>query len=117
MFNTAGSKGINEPKLKSNWEPGTSGGTDADLLELATGEEAVKEGVWASLAVGVVAKEDGVPDWLGGFGTLKSKVPDLRAMFSCCNRARRSLRFSFSEVAAWFFASKSASLSSNCGVR
>ena len=48
-----------------------------------------------------------------GFGTLKSKVPDLRAMFSCCRRARRSLRFSFSEAAAWFFASKSASLSSS----
>ena len=86
MLRTAGSKGMRVPKLKSNWdedEPGTSdGGAEIDLLELAMGEELGPKVVCTEsvvLGVGVVLEDEGPVD----LGILKSKVPDLRAMFSC----------------------------------
>lgn len=55
--------------------------------------------------------------WEGGeaglWGIVKVKEDCLRARFSVCNLDNKSLRFSFSEIAFSFFASRSATLSSN----
>lgn len=111
MLSDAGSNGMSEPKLMSNCDAGCccccccDDGCDNELV----------------LAPGVEKKPlDGCDDcWNAveaaefGFGTENVKAACFNAMFSDCNRDRRSLRLPFSDSACWFFASRAATLSSN----
>jgi hypothetical protein len=78
---------------------------------------------FAELGVGDEAGIDAVGDRMElraeavtvDFGTENVKVDSLSITFSFCSRERRSRRFSFSEVAASFLASRAATLSSSLG--
>ena len=104
-FRTAGSKGIIEPKLKSN-----GGGTGDWTVEVGLLEPAWKCIGGFEVGVGVLY-DDGCTSPF--FGIEKVNWACLRAMFSLCNRDNRSRRFSFSDSACWFLASRAATLSSS----
>ena len=117
-FNTAGSKGINEPKLNSEPVNGvkkfvwggageTGDAADAEGESFCRGELTFIPTVAGEESFGIA----NVNGWVGE--CCCSPCFFFSCIFSSCNRDKRSRRFPFSVSVRWFFSSSSATLSSS----